>query len=329
MPYRSVESRVFNFSFGSLRADPIPFSWCCPELTALVGYEVEFSAELFNHAELLNAETQFAAFHSLENKQQLGHNFRAAAHTGYLRITYLDFPADYTYQFVEQGNLFLSEVVAPILSFLQRRRVLFSTARFTSSERLVLAMPPFLAGEWVDSVSFGPQAIDFQDTDAALTSALSTYHPLPDESKGRVRMLLHRYNELLNLPYVHERVEGLWRIIEALGESAPLTPQAENEYNRLRPVCGVQQQSRNLKRAVVALVHYGLPYGDAEVKESFEIRNLSMHEYLNPGLLSHPTLPQCFNFLHRCVDRAIAKEMGLSAFTLKDAAFTLIQNRVL
>jgi hypothetical protein len=30
-----------------------------------------------------------------------------------------------------------------------------------------------------------------------------------------------RYNELLNLPYVHERVEGLWRIIEALGDSVP------------------------------------------------------------------------------------------------------------
>src|SRR5208337_2479698 len=135
MPYRSVESRVFNFSFGCVRADPIRFSWRSPELAALTKSDVEFSAELFNHAELLNAENQFVAFHSLENKQNLGHNFRAAAHTGYLRLTYLDFPADYTYQFVEQGNLFLTEVVAPILSFFQRRRILFSTARFTSSER--------------------------------------------------------------------------------------------------------------------------------------------------------------------------------------------------
>jgi hypothetical protein len=61
----------------------------------------------------------------------------------------------------------------------------------------------------------------------ALASALSTYDALLDESKGRIRMLLHRYNELLNLPYVHERVEGLWRIIEALGDSVPLTPQAQ------------------------------------------------------------------------------------------------------
>jgi hypothetical protein len=91
----------------------------------------------------------------------------------------------------------------------------------------------------------------------------------------------------------------------------------------------VTQQSRNLKRAVAALVHYGLPYDDAEVKDSFEIRNLTMHEYLNPRLLSYPTLAQSFYFLHRCVNRATAKELGLSAFALKDAAFMIIQNRVL
>ena len=328
MQYRSVESRVFNFSFGSARAEPIRFSWRCQQLTALTQFDVELSAELLNNAELLNAENQLAAFHSLENKQNLGHNFRAPAQTGYLRIAYPDFPANYTYPFVELGNLFLSEVVAPILSFFQRRRVLFSTARFTSSEHFVLAMPPFLAGEWVDSVSFGPPVIDFQDTDAALSSALSTYDALSEKSKERVRMLLHRYNELLNLPYVHERVEGLWRIIEAMGHSVPMTPQAQNEYNRLLPVCGVQQ-SRNLKRAVATLVNYGIPYGDADVKESFEIRNLSMHEYLNLRLLSYSTLPQCFSFLHRCADHAIAKELGLSAFALKDAAFWIIQNRVL
>lgn len=329
MANRSVECRVFNFSFGSVRADPICFSWRCPELASLTKSEVEFSGELFNQDELFNGENQLAAFHSLENKQNLGHNFRAPAYTGNLRVTYRDFPAVYTYHYVERGNLFLSEVVAPILSFFQRRRVLFGTARFTSSEHFVLAMPAILAGEWIDSVSFGPELIDFQDTGSALTSALTTYATLLEKLQGRVRMLLHRYNELLNLPYVHERVEGLWRIIEALGDAAPWTPQAETEYNRLRAFCGVTQQSRNLKRAVAALVHYGLSYNDAEVKDSFEIRNLSMHEYLNPALVSDPTLPHCFYFLHRCVDRAIAKELGLSGFALNDAAFMIIQNRVL
>jgi hypothetical protein len=215
-----------------------------------------------------------------------------------------------------------------MLSFFQRRRILFTTARFTSSERFVYAMPMFMAAEWIDSVSFGPPAIDYQDTESALTSALSTYDALCEESKGRIQMLLHRYNELLNLPYVHERVEGLWRIIEALGDSIPSTTQAAAEYNRLRSVCGVQQ-SRNLRRAVSALVHYGLAYDDAEIKESFEIRNISMHEYLNPALLHSPKLPNSFRFLYRSVDRAIAKDLGLSNFALKDAAFSIMINRVL
>jgi hypothetical protein len=56
---------------------------------------------------------------------------------------------------------------------------------------------------------------------------------------------------------------------------------------------------------------------------------IPLHEYLNPRLLSFSTLPQCFNFLYRCVDHAIAKELGLSALALKDAGFMIIQNRVL
>jgi hypothetical protein len=74
----------------------------------------------------------------------------------------------------------------------------------------------FSPGEWIDSVSFGPPAVDFQDTETALSSALSTYSTLLDDSRARIRMLLRRYTEIMNLPYVHERVEGLWRIVEAL-----------------------------------------------------------------------------------------------------------------
>jgi hypothetical protein len=190
-------------------------------------------------------------------------------------------------------------------------------------------MPPFLAGEWIDSVSFGPPAVDFQDTEAALNSALSTYATLPDDSRARIRMLLHRYNELLNLPYVHERVEGLWRIIEALGVSISMTPEAQCEYARLLPLCGVQQ-SRNLKQVVAALVYYALPYEDSDVKESFEIRNLSMHEYLNPRLLSCSTLPQCSNFLYRCVGMSIMQSQGVGTLSacLEGRGLHDNQNRV-
>jgi hypothetical protein len=55
--------------------------------------EVEFFAELVNNAQFLEAENQLTAYHSLENKQNLGHNFREPAHTGNLLVTHLDFPA--------------------------------------------------------------------------------------------------------------------------------------------------------------------------------------------------------------------------------------------
>jgi len=42
----------------------------------VLGSDSNFLAELFNNSELFNAENQLA-FHSIESKQELGHNFRA------------------------------------------------------------------------------------------------------------------------------------------------------------------------------------------------------------------------------------------------------------
>ncbi|MGH9962368.1 MAG: hypothetical protein ACREBC_35500, partial [Pyrinomonadaceae bacterium] len=266
--------------------------------------DICFSAELSNDADLHEAEKQLAAFHSVANKQNLGHNYRAAAQTGILRVEYPDFPANSTYQFMEDGNFFAQEVVAPILSFLQRRRVLIGILRFTSSERLIIAMPPFLAGEWIDSVAFGPETIDSGDLEQTLVTSLTTYQALANDKKNRIRMLLLRYNELLNLPYVHERVEGLWRIIESLGRLVPPPSKLEGEYKRLLSICGAKQ-SENLKLLLAALLHYGMTYSDIEVKESREFRNHTTHEYLDSALVSWPSISNCFSFLHRCVDRAI------------------------
>jgi hypothetical protein len=96
MAQRSAESKVFNLSFGSLRTDPIRFSWHCDDLDQMMGRKVEFWGELLNDAESFNLEDQLAGFHSINNKQNLGHNFRAAAQTGRLLIKHDDFPADHT-----------------------------------------------------------------------------------------------------------------------------------------------------------------------------------------------------------------------------------------
>jgi len=116
-PRRSVESRVFNFSFGSVRTDPIRFSWNYEELDAMLRYRLEFCGELYNDAELFDAENQLTEYHSFNNKQSFRYNFRASALTDRLRIGYNDFPANDTSAVVEWGNLFLSRVVAPMLSF--------------------------------------------------------------------------------------------------------------------------------------------------------------------------------------------------------------------
>jgi hypothetical protein len=323
-----ADAKVFNLSFGSVWNDPIRFSWISDHLSYRRGQPVRFDAELANSAELFDAEEQLAAHHTLSNKQSLAHNFRATAQTGILRVSYDDFPSDLTYEYVEGSNSFLSEVVAPILSFFQRRRVLIGTVRFISREKWIYVMPPFLAAEWIDSVAFGPITIETADIASALSRALKHYTTLVDEKKDRVRMLLLRYNELLNLPYVHERTEGLWRVIEALGRYSAVSPTVEAEYKRLLPICAAKQ-SPNLKLLLSALTHYGLTYSDTEIKESRAFRNHATHEYLDSALTSWPSLPDSFHFLHRAVDKAVALELGLDGFAIKDPAFSIIQNRVL
>lgn len=328
MTRRTAEARVFNLSFGNVQNNPIRFSWVSDRLSHRLGKLVQFDAELTNSAELFDAEEQLANYHTLENKQSLAHNFRAAAQTGLLRVSYDDFPSDLTYVYVEEGNIFLSDVVSPILSFFQRRRILIGTVRFMSGEKWIYAMPPFLAGEWIDSVAFGPVTIENAEIEPALSRALQRYANLTSDNKGRVRMLLLRYNELLNLPYVHERVEGLWRIIEALGHQVPKSPAIDAEYQRLLPICGAKQ-SPNLRLLLSALMHYGIAYSDAEIKESRSFRNHATHEYLDPALTSWSSLADSFRFLRCSVDKAIALELDLTGMALKDPAFSIIQNRVL
>jgi hypothetical protein len=91
MSRQTAETRVFNLSFGRVLNDAIRFSWVSEKLSRRRGELVQFDAELINSAELFDGEMQLAAHHTLANKQSLGHNFRAAAQTGILRVSYDDF----------------------------------------------------------------------------------------------------------------------------------------------------------------------------------------------------------------------------------------------
>lgn len=325
---RTAKATVFNLSFGQERPNGVRFSWRSQRLSALLNKEVQFHASLVNDADCLKAEKELANYHSIASKQDLGHNPRATAPTGWISVDYEDFEPDLTYRFVEDGNLHLSEVVAPILSFLQRRRVLFKLVKFTSSKQLVIAMPPFLAGEWIDSVAFGPEAIQSTDLEGALVTSLTTHAAMDGVSQRRIGMLLSRYNEILNLPYIHERVESLWRIVEAVGRVVPSSQLADNEYRRFLQILQIRK-SENLQLLIAALAHYSLPYTDDEVLDSRTFRNHVMHEYLDPALQNWPSLTTTFHFLQRCVDRIIWTDLGLSGVAIQDAAYSVIQNRVL
>jgi hypothetical protein len=325
---RATDAKIFNLSLGHVLHQGIEFSWVSPELSELTGRAIEFYGEIVNNPELFDAENQLAAHHSMENKQNLGHNPRASTQTAILHLRYGDFHPDHTYAYVENANGFIQYVVAPILSFFQRRRVLISTARLMSSQKWVYAMPPFLAAEWLDSVAFGPEAIATPSLATSLVTALSTYERAQPVVQGRIKMLLQRYNELLNLPYVHERAEGLWRIIEALGSRVDITDRSRDEYRRLLRIIGIRASS-NLALLLHTLSHYEISYTDTEVIESRQFRNHATHEYLDPLLLNWETLPACFGFLQRCADQAILGELGIGRSELRAALFQIIQNRVL
>jgi hypothetical protein len=328
MPTRFARARVFNLTLGDVHPEGLSFSWHSRHLSEAMGASVRFVGHLTNDPALLDNETELAEYHSVNNKQNLGHNPRSSVQTGWLIVEYPDFPEDLTGSFVEDGNIFLGEVVAAILSFFQRRRILIGIVRFTSSQRYIIAMPPFFAGEWIDSVAYGPEALSPLHLEEGLVAALAQYEKMDDERKGRTRMLLARYNELLNLPYVHERTEGLWRIVEAIGRIVPRSPKATSEYRRLLAICGAKSSS-NLELLVAALVHYGAKYSDDDVRDAREFRNHATHEYLDPKLSNWPSLVSSFYFLQRCADRMIAAELGLQSFPITDAGFTIIQNRVL
>jgi len=325
---RTAKARIFNLSFGQVSPGGIRFAWRSQRLSELVGEDVRFQASLTNDPETFAQETELVAYHSLPNKQDLGHNHRAPFQTGWINVDYQDFDAELTGRFVEDGNIYLCEVVAPILSFFQRRRILITRVKFTSSQRLVIALPMFLAGEWVDSVAFGPETIRSSELEPALNTALAVQGSMDEVRRHRLGMLLSRYNELLNLPYIHERSESLWRIVEAIGRIVPASQTADAEYQRFLKLCKIRK-SENLELLIAALTHYAISYTDDEVCNSRAFRNHAMHEYLDPNLQSWPSLVQVFYFLQRCVDKIVSTDLGVSGLAIQGASYAVIQNRVL
>ena len=323
------ETYILNLFFGEVRTEPISFSWHFPELLNLSRLGTTIQFELSNTDELFAMEAEFEAFNAINKKQEIGHNPRAAGKTGILKVIYPAFDSKLSYRFTEQVNLFLQDFVSLMLTFFQRRRIIFGIVRLKSGDRIVLGLPPFLAGSLVDSIGYGSPLVPYHDTARQLTDCLCHLSTLSKEDVDRIQMLLLRYNETLNLPYTYERIESYWRILEALGADTPKSEQIEAEYQRLKHIVGVKRESDTLQRFVSALILSEATYVDSQVSSSFHYRNRLIHEYLSRDVVSEPELSKIFRFLNGVVERAIGVLIGLNREGLSTSAYTVIDNRVL
>lgn len=323
------ETYVLNFFFGHLVEQPMKFNYKFSNLKDSRGKEAEIFFEIFNDEYLFPVEKEFLDFNSIASKQEIGHNFQACAHTGVLKIIYPPFDSEDSYAYTERVNSFLQYFVAYLLTLFQRRRVIFGCPKLTSGDRLILAMPPFLAGEFVDSIGYGEPAILYENTEKCLIAAISTYANFNDAEKDHIRMLLTRYNETLNLPYTYERVESYLRILEALGDAQNLSQVANQEYERVKAIIGMRKNSATLKKIVQTLINYSLDYSDQEIMDSFDFRNKTTHEYLNPNIIKEPYLATIFRFLNICIEQIMLSVLKIDKCYYVEPSYTLIENRVL
>lgn len=257
------------------------------------------------------------------------YNPRVSLRTGTLKVIYPDFPPEYAYPFTEQVGMFVHNILAYILGFFQRRRVIFGTPRLTSTKLLVYAMPPILSGDFMDSNGYGTPLIAYENTEEYLIKSLNNFSRLSNTDKALILMLLKRYNETLNLPYTYERIEAYLRILESLGKKIPDNSTIKNKLNEIYILRVNKKYHQTLRDLTAPIVEYNLEHTAKEVNDSFEFRNRVIHEYLNPDFLNDPSINRLFPFLAKCVEHSIISLLSLDRPTINNSGYTVINGRVL
>lgn len=323
------ETYILNFFFDRLcLEDLITFEYEFNNIQ-VKGNKLKIYCKLSNNNKYLEAEKHFLEFNSELNKQEIGHNFKAAVNTGILTIIYPDFLPIQTIEVDTAINDFLQYEISYILTFFQRRRVILGMIKVEPSERFVRSFGNYNKGELVDSVGYGEPLISYTDTQICLTKAVNYLSSLLQNKKDVVLMLLLRYNETLNLPYSYERVESYLRILESLSKLKPLSNEEEQEYLRLKNFIGIQGNSKTLKLIIKTLMDFNVPYSEGLIKDAFEYRNLSTHEYLNRDLTMKSYLGDIFKFLNKAVELVILSHLNIEQSFHKESTYSLIINRVL
>jgi hypothetical protein len=323
------ETYVLNFFFDRLcEENLIKFEYEFDNIF-VNGNKLKIFCKLVNSKEQLEAEKQFFDFNSISNKQEVGHNFKAAVNTGQLITIYPDFIPAQTREIDTAINDFIQYEISYILTFFQRRRVILGMVKVEPSAKFVRSFGLYCKGELIDSVSYGEPLISYIDTQNGLNIAVNHIAILSKKERDIVLMLLLRYNETLNLPYSYERIESYWRILESLSDSTMVSSSEILEYERLKTFIGIKNNSKALKIIIKTLIAYQISYTDEEIRDSFEYRNLCMHEYLNRELTTKSYLADIFSFLNKAVELIILSNLGISYSFYKDSKYSIIMNRVL
>ena len=177
----------------------------------------------------------------------------------------------------------------------------------------------------MDSKGYGEPLISYDNSANCLNQSVKVYGSLDQEEKNQLEGLLIRYNETLNLPYTYERAEAYWRIIEWLGDEN-LPSGYNNEYERLKNIIGIKKDSRNLKKFIKTILDHNIKYTDQEITDSFNFRNVSMHEYLNIKKINAIKIPLVF--LNNCVEIIILSRLKIDMSFYIKQSFCIIQNRI-
>lgn len=205
---------------------------------------------------------------------------------------------------------------------------MFGSVQLKPSGPLMYSFPPIFAGEFIDSVGYGPILIDQERLNELLYIALEQYSNLNREQRLGLQTLLIRYNNCLNLPYAYERAEGFWRIVESMGNTIEDNQRIVTAYQEVKSFMGLRNNSTTLKKFISVLVELNISYSSEEVQKSFDFRNKSTHEYLNYSVLKYEGLSGVFVFLQKCVEFIILDKLSINKDFHIPANYSLIENRV-
>jgi hypothetical protein len=324
---------VLNLSLGCILNEPLKIKTNLNEIGRkefqLPSVNLEF--EISNTSEQFFNEKQLAQYHGVRNKQTIDYNPRASLQTGILTLRYDDYSGeDLMFRLHGAVNFFTREFLAFLMGFLQRRRVIIFNIQTLPSKTNHLHLPGNgFSGELIDSVGHGQSIIDDDNLVLAITPAIQEFLSNSSDGRDQLIVLLRRNNDILNLPYIYERFDGYWRIIEQLGKGFLFSTTQDEHFHRLCILAGAPNGSKNLRNFVAGLFKYNISFEDDSIIKSFKYRNNSIHNYLSKLVIDDPELVNHFRFVAEATEKLIFTIFKIDPSMIKIRGYLVVVNRLI